>query len=189
MRRHRRPGPRRRPGQLQPDATAAAQALVDWLATDPTGSGDPDFLIIGDLNSYAMERSDRRDQGRRRRHAGTGDDYTNLDRRVPRHVRLLVRRSTARPATSTTRSRARPSPPRSPAPPSGTSTPTSPTSSTTTRASSRRPRRRCTSRTPTARPTTTRRRRPGPERAAGALDRRLELLAQGGRRLVPGRRE
>lgn len=35
--------------------TAAAEALVDWLATDPTGSGDPDALIIGDLNSYAME--------------------------------------------------------------------------------------------------------------------------------------
>ncbi len=35
--------------------TAAAQALADWLATDPTGSGDEDFLIMGDLNSYAME--------------------------------------------------------------------------------------------------------------------------------------
>jgi predicted extracellular nuclease len=35
--------------------TAAAEALVDWLATDPTGSGDDDFLIIGDLNSYAKE--------------------------------------------------------------------------------------------------------------------------------------
>jgi hypothetical protein len=35
--------------------TDGAQALVDWLATDPTGSGDPDFLIIGDLNAYAME--------------------------------------------------------------------------------------------------------------------------------------
>ncbi|GAB4574360.1 MAG: ExeM/NucH family extracellular endonuclease [Anaerolineae bacterium] len=34
---------------------AAAQALADYLATDPTGSNDPDFLIIGDLNSYAME--------------------------------------------------------------------------------------------------------------------------------------
>jgi predicted extracellular nuclease len=32
-----------------------AQALVNWLATDPTGSGDPDFLIIGDLNAYAKE--------------------------------------------------------------------------------------------------------------------------------------
>lgn len=33
----------------------AAQALDAWLDTDPTGSGDADFLIIGDLNSYAME--------------------------------------------------------------------------------------------------------------------------------------
>ncbi len=35
--------------------TAAANAIVNYLATDPTGSNDPDFLIIGDLNSYAME--------------------------------------------------------------------------------------------------------------------------------------
>ena len=35
--------------------TAAATAMVEWLAGDPTGVGDPDFLIIGDLNSYAME--------------------------------------------------------------------------------------------------------------------------------------
>lgn len=35
--------------------TAAAEALADFLATDPTGSGDPDFLIIGDLNAYRME--------------------------------------------------------------------------------------------------------------------------------------
>jgi len=35
--------------------TAAAEALVDWLAGDPTGSGDDDFLIIGDLNSYDKE--------------------------------------------------------------------------------------------------------------------------------------
>jgi hypothetical protein len=34
---------------------AAAEALVDWLAGDPTGSGDGDFLIIGDLNSYDKE--------------------------------------------------------------------------------------------------------------------------------------
>ena len=33
----------------------AAQALVSWLNTDPTGSGDTDFLVIGDLNSYARE--------------------------------------------------------------------------------------------------------------------------------------
>jgi predicted extracellular nuclease len=35
--------------------TLAAQVLADWLATDPTGSADPDFVILGDLNAYAME--------------------------------------------------------------------------------------------------------------------------------------
>jgi hypothetical protein len=35
--------------------TAAAEALVDWLGGDPTGSGDRDFLILGDLNSYDKE--------------------------------------------------------------------------------------------------------------------------------------
>jgi predicted extracellular nuclease len=37
------------------ERTQAAAALTAWLVTDPTGSGDPDVLIIGDLNSYAME--------------------------------------------------------------------------------------------------------------------------------------
>ncbi|MCP3943802.1 MAG: ExeM/NucH family extracellular endonuclease [Desulfobacteraceae bacterium] len=35
--------------------TEAAKALVDWLKTDPTKVDDPDYLIIGDLNSYAKE--------------------------------------------------------------------------------------------------------------------------------------
>ncbi|MCK4490597.1 MAG: ExeM/NucH family extracellular endonuclease, partial [Anaerolineales bacterium] len=35
--------------------TSAAEALVDWLGTDPTDSGDADFLIIGDLNAYDKE--------------------------------------------------------------------------------------------------------------------------------------
>lgn len=34
---------------------AAAQAIVDWLGTDPTNSNDSDFIIMGDLNSYAQE--------------------------------------------------------------------------------------------------------------------------------------
>ncbi len=34
---------------------AAAEALVDWLASDPTNSGDGDVLIVGDLNSYDKE--------------------------------------------------------------------------------------------------------------------------------------
>jgi hypothetical protein len=33
----------------------AAEALVDWLAGDPTGSGDSDFLLIGDMNAYKHE--------------------------------------------------------------------------------------------------------------------------------------
>ena len=32
-----------------------AEAIVAWLQTDPTGSGDADFLIVGDLNAYAQE--------------------------------------------------------------------------------------------------------------------------------------
>jgi predicted extracellular nuclease len=35
--------------------TMAAQELLNWLATDPTNSGDEDFMIIGDLNSYDKE--------------------------------------------------------------------------------------------------------------------------------------
>ena len=34
---------------------AAAAELVSWLAADPTGTGDPDVLLIGDYNSYAKE--------------------------------------------------------------------------------------------------------------------------------------
>jgi formylglycine-generating enzyme required for sulfatase activity len=42
-------------GNCNDTRTKGANYLVDWLATDPTGSGDPDFLLIGDLNAYAME--------------------------------------------------------------------------------------------------------------------------------------
>jgi len=35
--------------------TSAAVALADWMSGDPTGSGSPDNLIVGDLNAYAME--------------------------------------------------------------------------------------------------------------------------------------
>ncbi|HUE97679.1 MAG TPA: ExeM/NucH family extracellular endonuclease [Anaerolineales bacterium] len=57
---------------------AAAEALVDWLASDPTSSDDEDFLIIGDLNAYdkedpidaILEGSDDT--------LGTSDDYTDL---------------------------------------------------------------------------------------------------------------
>ena len=32
-----------------------ANAELAWLATDPTNSGDPDFIIMGDLNAYSKE--------------------------------------------------------------------------------------------------------------------------------------
>ena len=42
-------------GNCNATRTAAAEALVDWIATDPTHSGDRDVLVVGDLNSYAKE--------------------------------------------------------------------------------------------------------------------------------------
>jgi predicted extracellular nuclease len=42
-------------GNCNGTRTLAAAALADWLASDPTGSGDPDFAIIGDLNAYTFE--------------------------------------------------------------------------------------------------------------------------------------
>lgn len=42
-------------GNCNMTRTNAAAALADWLATDPTGSGDDDFLILGDLNAYTRE--------------------------------------------------------------------------------------------------------------------------------------
>ena len=42
-------------GNCNGTRVAAAEALVDWIASDPTGSGDADAIVIGDLNSYALE--------------------------------------------------------------------------------------------------------------------------------------
>jgi len=42
-------------GNCNQTRTNAAAALADWLAGDPTGSGDTDVLIIGDLNAYLQE--------------------------------------------------------------------------------------------------------------------------------------
>ncbi len=65
-------------GNCSQTRRAAAEALVDWLATDPTGSGDPDFMIAGDLNSYAKEDAiDEIKQGADDL-ANSGDEWTNL---------------------------------------------------------------------------------------------------------------
>ncbi|MGD8969489.1 MAG: ExeM/NucH family extracellular endonuclease, partial [Anaerolineae bacterium] len=42
-------------GNCNDTRAKGAAYLINWLTGDPTGSGDPDFLVIGDLNAYAME--------------------------------------------------------------------------------------------------------------------------------------
>jgi len=42
-------------GNCNVTRTSAIQALAEWLDTDPTGSGDPDIILIGDLNAYLEE--------------------------------------------------------------------------------------------------------------------------------------
>jgi hypothetical protein len=55
---------------------SAARELADWLATDPTGSGSTDVLIVGDLNAYAQEDPIRllRERGWVDALAGTGEE-------------------------------------------------------------------------------------------------------------------
>jgi predicted extracellular nuclease len=65
-------------GNCNVTRTLAAQALVDWLAADPTGSGDSDFLIIGDLNSYDKEDPIDAIKAGSDDLPGTDDDYTDL---------------------------------------------------------------------------------------------------------------
>jgi predicted extracellular nuclease len=50
----------RKPGnntkyQVEDAVKAAFSVFFTWIATDPTNSGDRDYLIIGDLNAYAQE--------------------------------------------------------------------------------------------------------------------------------------
>ena len=42
-------------GDCNRTRTRAAAALADWAAADPTGSGDPDYLVIGDFNAFVFE--------------------------------------------------------------------------------------------------------------------------------------
>ncbi len=42
-------------GNCNVTRTRAAGAMGKWLSEDPTGTGDEDFLILGDLNAYAQE--------------------------------------------------------------------------------------------------------------------------------------
>lgn len=65
-------------GNCNQSRTLAVQELLRWLATDPTGSGDPDFLIVGDLNSYAQEEPTLALLAGPDGVPGTRDDYTDL---------------------------------------------------------------------------------------------------------------
>jgi predicted extracellular nuclease len=42
-------------GNCNQTRTNATASIADWLSGDPTGSNDPDYLIIGDLNAYTQE--------------------------------------------------------------------------------------------------------------------------------------
>ena len=65
-------------GNCNQTRTDAAEAIVDWLATDPTGSGDTDFLIMGDLNAYDKETPIDAIKLGPDDLPGTTDDYTDL---------------------------------------------------------------------------------------------------------------
>ncbi len=42
-------------GAWNPNRVQAVNALLTWLATDPTGTAVPDILILGDFNAYTRE--------------------------------------------------------------------------------------------------------------------------------------
>ncbi len=67
-------------GNCSVTRTQAAAALADWLASDPTGVGDPDVLVVGDLNSYDHEDPIAALLRGRDDTAATDDDLTDLAR-------------------------------------------------------------------------------------------------------------
>ena len=65
-------------GSCNDTRARAADALVKWLATDPTGSGDPDLMIIGDLNAYDEEDPIDQIKAGADDAVGTDDDFVDL---------------------------------------------------------------------------------------------------------------
>ena len=116
--------------------TNAARELATWLATDPTGTGDPDVLLIGDLNAYAKEDPVTTLMAR---------GFVDLETTRVRGEHYSLSASMASGAVSTTRWPRRRWPARSPESPPGTSTPMNRRCSATSQRS-RVPRsvRRCT---------------------------------------------
>jgi hypothetical protein len=58
--------------------TLAAQELVKWLAADPTGVNDTDFLLVGDYNAYDKEDPIDALRAGADGQMGTPDDYIDL---------------------------------------------------------------------------------------------------------------
>ncbi|MEM9900975.1 MAG: ExeM/NucH family extracellular endonuclease [Pseudomonadota bacterium] len=58
--------------------TKAAAELIAWLGTDPTGAGDEDLMILGDLNAYAKEDPIQTILAGPDGVLGTDDDYADL---------------------------------------------------------------------------------------------------------------
>ena len=65
-------------GECNGTRRLAAEALADWVASDPTGSDDPDYLIVGDFNAYTMEDPIRTLERGADGEEGTEDDLTRL---------------------------------------------------------------------------------------------------------------
>ena len=56
----------------------AATALVDWIATDPTGTGEDKVILLGDYNAYRMEDAIQNIIAGADGIPGTADDLTDL---------------------------------------------------------------------------------------------------------------
>lgn len=69
-------------GACNATRAAAADVLLDWIATDPTGADDPDYLVVGDLNAYDEEDPIGQILEGPDDEAGTADDYTDLVERA-----------------------------------------------------------------------------------------------------------
>ncbi len=65
-------------GSCNDTRAQAADALVKWLATDPTDSGDPDVMIVGDLNAYDEEDPIDQIKAGADDTPNTGDDFVDL---------------------------------------------------------------------------------------------------------------
>lgn len=57
---------------------SAAEALADWIAGDPTGTGEDDVILLGDFNAYRMEDAITALRSGADGVLGTDDDITDL---------------------------------------------------------------------------------------------------------------